>query len=422
MSDTTPPHGLGDVRSPGGRVAGLAATIVLVGTTASLVFHYVCGAYLGLKYPWDTFLFAPWARFSDLYQPLIHARTLGPSGSGVIDYSPFATMLLTPVSALPDRVAFALLVVSFLVALVCVLRLATAEAGDGLTRVRHGFILGALSYPVLLVVERGNLEMLVFAGVAAFLYMTVVRGSRWSWVPLSLAIALKVYPATLLVLLLAERRYREAAFAAAAAVGLNVVAVLVLGPVSGFGVAGVVSRFLRSFAVARASGTGITWGGAQHGHSLWGALGLGWGLVGNPQTPTTLATAYAVLAAVIFVAVSAYVLMVERVAWKRAALLVMCFLLLPYSSHDYTLIHVLPLLALLVLARERSRYDKLYACLLALLLVPLDYWFFQQFSWTGGNAVFRDVGVSVLLYPSLIVAFMAVVVYEGFRSRRGATA
>jgi alpha-1,2-mannosyltransferase len=80
-----------------------------------------------------------------------------------------------------------------------------------------------LSFPFLMVVDRGNAQgLLVFP---LFLFVNAWRERRWrpAAVALSVAVAFKLYPALLALALLAERRFRDAAIAVGAAAAVTIV-------------------------------------------------------------------------------------------------------------------------------------------------------------------------------------------------------
>ena len=92
-----------------------------------------------------------------------------------------------------------------------------------LTKIQCGFILVALSYPVLFAVDRGNLELLVFVCLGGFFYNLYVRGS-WRVAAIFLGAAIALETSTrrrFFVLLLAERRYRTAVLSVLVALGAN---------------------------------------------------------------------------------------------------------------------------------------------------------------------------------------------------------
>lgn len=122
------------------------------------------------------------------------------------------------------------------------------------------------------------------------------------------------------------------------------------------------------------------------------------------------ASAYNALALVLGLLLSAFVVWLEKEAWKRFAVLTFCMLLLPQLSADYTLIHVFLPLMLFLNARSASRLDLVYATLFGVLLIPLDY-----------VVLIQDVKSSVVLYPLAMVLMIGLIVGERLLALRGWT-
>jgi hypothetical protein len=150
--------------------------------------------------------------------------------------------------------------------------------------------------------------------------------------------------------------------------------------------------------------------GIQHSHTLWGLLrmpALLAGLNGRPWQPT----AYALVAVAIFGLLAVHVIFREQESWRKAALMVIAAILLPYVSADYTtpLIYF-PLVMFLNSARV-SRYDIIYTCLFGALLVPMDYRYFAELS-SG------DISISVVAYAVVLLALLILIVSDsGGRER-----
>lgn len=104
---------------------------------------------------------------------------------------------------------------------------------SGKFKVADAWVLAAyISIPVMACVERGQIDLLVLA----LLVMSYACGRRfWAGVPLGIAIAIKIFPAALLLWLLLERRFREAFTA------IGVTAAVVLLSVWRYGSAGYVA-------------------------------------------------------------------------------------------------------------------------------------------------------------------------------------
>jgi hypothetical protein len=379
----------------------LLVTVVLVGTVASVIFHYVQGYYLGHGYPRSTFLDLPSVHFSDwdnTYRYAQHFLHRQPGGRFV--YFPFAFLLACLSTLLPLRLGFVVLVGSFLVVLAWLCdRLALRAAGGKLQRLQWGFVLIVLSYPVLFVIDRGNYEMLVFIFIAAFVVLFERGRTGWAAAFLALAIAMKLYPATLLIVLLARRRYRACAGAALGALLLTGAGIVLLAAWSGYSLTQVVHICLSEKSLYQSQMV-TQLGGLGYGHSLWGAARLSMILSGI-ATAAWHSRLYDVVAALIFVAVSLQVLFREKVLWRQVLLLTIPGILLPFVSADYTLIQLYVPLLLFLAAPGAGRRGLVVAGLFGLLLVPADYYYFALID--------LQVSTSVFVYPLALLGMLYVV-------------
>ena len=213
MTELAPPAGLEESGAAARRgVVSLLTAFVFAGTFASVVWHYVNAEYWLKGYPSNTFLFRPVHRFSDFFTVYRTARHFGAAGQENLVYSPVLHLFSKVMTVLPDKIALGLVVTAFLAALAALVwHWLTFALGAPLLRLPHALVLTLFAYPVLWVVDRGNLEMVVFVLLAAFFYLYYAVHSRWAWLPLALAIAAKYYWATLLVLPLIICTFRNTA-------------------------------------------------------------------------------------------------------------------------------------------------------------------------------------------------------------------
>ncbi len=195
------------------RLLAVIAVAVLLGTALSAMFHYVRGVYLGEHYPANTFLYEPRLRFSDFFTVYRDVTRFHPGVSRTMAYSPFLHVVVSALTVLPARFAFALVVAAFLATLALVIWRAGAAIDEPVVRLQQVAMLGFLSYPVLFVLDRGNLDMVIFVFLAAFFYLYYERRSSWAWLPLAMALAGKYDWAVFVVLLLSDRSYRQALLA-----------------------------------------------------------------------------------------------------------------------------------------------------------------------------------------------------------------
>jgi hypothetical protein len=253
-----------------------------------------------------------------------------------------------------------------------------------------------LAYPVLFLLDRGNLEMLVFVFVAGFLYLYCARRSRWSWIPLALAIAAKYYWATLLVLLLLDKEYRQTLFAFLGAVAVSVAGMLFIVAVSGYSVAGFVHAWMTSLG-----GYG-DWRGSlfyvHHAHSLWGVV-----MLLNRATDYCLSRQPNLTGLFLVLMAALFLLIVARLRkggfelWEKVALLVLCAILMPFESADYTLTEWMLVFVVFAMSGATGWRAGAVTVLFAVTMIPFPYYYFP---FVGRP----DVGISTLIYPAALVA------------------
>ncbi len=383
----------------------LLVTIVLVGTLVSIVWHYVSGCYLGLGNPRSTFLFNPVDHFNDWNNLYIYAQEFMRGVAGPFGYFPFAILAAVTTTVLPITAGFVLMIVLFLSVLALMLRRWVFDSDEHpLTRAQGTVILVGLSYPILFVLDRGNVEMLIFTFIAGFFYFTYVRERPWmAALCLAAAIAFKLFPATLLLLLLAERRFKPLVLTVVIAVGLTAISVGLLAVVSPHSLADVWQMnaggkdFYQQTMV-------IGDGGVQHGHSLWGLLSL-LEMLRQSGVAGSQIMLYAVAAAAIFLLLAVHAVFRETERWKLVLLATVPALLLPYVSADYTLIQLYFPVVFFLNARRVSRWDVAYVALFGILLVPVDYYY-----------ILGDISISVIIYPASLVALVLLAILDAQRA------
>ena len=387
---------LRDAFNAGPRMA-TAAVLVTCGTWAAVVYHFVMAQYVGREYPWSTFLYNPSDHFADYYNVYEQARAFHPGESAVVVYSPLLHALMTVLTLIPPGVGLGLIVASFLAAMFGMLWFVAGRGvRDPVSRLQQVLVLTLFAYPVLFAIDRGNLEMVVFVLLAAFFYLYCCRHSRWAWVPLALAISAKYYWATLLVLPLLDKRYREALFAAIAAVFFGLASTVLVVAISGYTLGGFFSAMRHSLA-----GYG-EWRGSvfyvHHAHGLWGVVMLLNRAVNHLLTRQQyLDKWYLVLMAAVFVLVVVRLARGGFDAWEKAAVLVICAILMPYENADYTLVQWMLVFTLFAAADPPGWRGGVITILFAVTMVPFAYYYFP----IVGRP---DVGISTLVYPAALVA------------------
>lgn len=404
-----------------GRIS-LIMLIVIVGFVASVSYHYVLGTWHGLRYPYNTPLFRPEMHGTDYTDMIQLNRGLNPYlGPAASNHYPVTNMvfylfsqplgpghtMVMPVSVYSLLFALALACFGFAY-------LKADNRWEHLTRI---FVFTLMTYPVLFAIDRGNIETLVLILLLFFIYFFQRRRFVVSSVFLALAIAMKVHPLFLLVLLVPDKKYKEMGFTIALSVVLTIACLLCfrggflanlrfvltganLHSASAFGGSldvflgdtGIVQRGVALFTVIKVFLIETSTIAGVHMAKLFGWYGL------------------AAVAAAILVA--AYVIFIEHELWKKVALLVSAMLLLPQFSADYKMIHLLIPMFLFISATERTRADAVYALLFGLLLIPKDYYLLPRTMSDGGV---HDISIAVFLNPAMMLLMSSMMIASGLR-------
>jgi Glycosyltransferase family 87 len=388
--------------SPESRVEALAA-IVVIGFGIAVVFHYAAANYHGLSYPWTSFCYLPGDAFSDFYDSFHRAADRNPynteGGAEASCYPPFCFTVLYPLTLLPPFAAFAL-VTGVTVTFLLVFTWRMLPTCDTWTRVLAAFALSFLTYPVLMLLDRGNLDGLLFVLMGVFVWAYQKGHYRSGVVLLAVASALKIFPALFVLVYVADRRYRQAALMCVLTALLTVIGMVCLK--------GGVAQTLDNYRAAVAASTpevASTDRCLQFTSTLYGLIHALSDLR-DPEACQRLYAVYQYVCAGLLVVLAGYLVWVEKSFTRRVSLLTLTMLLLPAFNYDYRLIFLYIPLALF-LGKRPGRLDPLYLAFYALLLVPKAYFMIR--GW---------VSISVVVNPLLMVGLVGLNLYERFAAAR----
>jgi len=215
--------------------------------------------------------------------------------------------------------------------------------------------------------ERGNLILLAAAATAFFLanYRAQNRAVReLAFLALAFAAALKGYPALLGLLLLYERRYRDALATALYGVVLAFLPFLFLK--GGF------ANVIPWLADVRLNGIAYDHGVFQRfgPRFLLNALENKGAI--SPSLRDGIVQGLSVLTALLAL-LGVWTDRFQTTVWKRIGLLVCILVLLPSNSALYTGLYFLPVVVLFLDAEPRAPRDFLYLALFVCLLCPFQF-------------------------------------------------
>ncbi|HVS34640.1 MAG TPA: glycosyltransferase family 87 protein [Gemmataceae bacterium] len=404
--------GAGEPAQPNGakRRVTLFVRIVAAGMVLALAHSFVMTHFLQRGYPYNTFLVGVRNQFMDFFNVNYNSYDLNPYPR-LTPYPPFAMLLARgfacgfdyaagPLAARDSpagRLSYGILAGGF-----CVFLFALVWRG-----VRTGNrsldvkLLAALfvSYPILFVLDRGNYVMAAFVCLFGFIHFYDKR--RFLCVVcLALAISIKLYPAVFLLLLAADRRWRDAAWV----VGLTLVINVASFPFFRGGLIPNAEQFLRNVFLFAPAKTVFS--------PMWDAC---WSLsfcnlfrvpyvVFLHRAPDGLPYYYP---AIELAAIGALILALrrERTFWKRVLAATIAMICVPSFSQDYNLVYlIIPVLLYFRQSAEFRWQDYFYLASLGLLFTPKAYYVFEV---VDLNALTPQAFLNPLLLLGLFLALTA---------------
>lgn len=385
----------------------LLASIVLVGGLVSVAFHAIAQTYYGVSYPLNSFLMNHFIfrDFIDIYNSASDLNPYRWIDSGRL-YFPFAYLLVFPFTQLPLAAAIALALAISVGGLLWLntrfLSSKSAAGGDFLPV----FILTAMSYPLLFCLQRANFDGVIFLFVAIALLLYQRQRFMGSAFWLALATAMKGYPGIFCLLFLIDRRYREALWFGLVAFLLTLASLLCFDNSLLFNVGHWLGNLAYFNDYFQASDDAMRFSTSIFGvvkTSFYLLHDIAWHQHAAFEAKTFM-RGYGVFAGIGLLVMLAYVYCIETIFWRKLTILVCAILLLPPISYDYRLLFLyLPLYYFVndgcAFKREQ---DLKYGCLLALLLIPKNYYL-----------IYGDVSLSSLLNVVLLVLLATSIMVSG---------
>jgi len=381
--------------------------IVLVGFIAAVAAHYVLGQYVLRGYPFTTFLFSPQDigypgqpnivgvhHFGDFYEPWVTSQGPHPYVDFPLtfasSYFPVTHILLFPLAQLPLTVALVLYLVVFVALFGATIF--RHVAGSRLSRVQATIVLTVCSTPVLFLVDRANIEGVLFLLLAAMLLAYRRERIYVAAVLLAVPIAMKGSAGVFWLLFLMDGHIRAFLVSVATCAGMTLLSLLILPGAIADNVSG-----LRTALDVITSAAGEGTFGLRHSAGLKAAINV---LSHVDEHFNFFVVNYRFVGLALLLAVAAALLALRPILWQRVALVSAAMILVPSLSYEYRMIHLyLPLLLFLV--AERRRGDALFVVLFGLLLVP-----------KGLPVLFADVNLGTVVNPLLLLILMAAIVVD----------
>jgi hypothetical protein len=392
------------------------STILLVGFLAALAQHYWLAQYEGLGYPNSTYLFRPGDEFGvtskvtrlhafgDLLAPYLHAQERDPYFTTLkgnlnfpfdfpSNYPPFATILMWPLTALP----YTWVTWLFLTLSTAAFLQFGGAAFPGDTRastMRNAVTFTLLTYPVQLVLDRGNLEVVSFFLTSLFISEHQRGRTGRAILFLGSAIALKIFPIVFLAVYLRPLRLKQITQTLAIAVSLTVLSFMLLKrPIVENAIR--FAEVLTSYSANQVS-EGIL--GARLNPSMSAMLDVVAALTSGELSHLAFTLSKLPLALGIGATFLWTCVRKPLPLWSVLVLSTAAMTLLPRTAADYRLIYWLIPLAAFVRDAGSTRAHRAMGVLFAILLMP------------KGMVLAGEVRLGTVLNPSIMLFITSLVV------------
>ena len=402
----------------------LLSTIIVIGFAIASFYHYIMGAYLGNQFPLNTFLFGPNDKFNDFWNMVRFIRELNPYRSDIYIfgiYYPLGELFFFPFTLFKSRDLALLVFLSIF--LVCWLFFITKNFSqtNRLDNFRDIFVISFMSYPFLFTIDRANAELYTFLFLCGFAYFYNSFNhykSLFALICLSLAIAMKPFPAIFLVLLASEKKWKNILYVIIFAALITIFSLLCFQGSILENIQGLrrnQAMFVQDYVIGS--------GGWPYGVSLFGLIKViaafvlkiskDIGIISSSDIVRTffdwvslLLRPYSVLSLIIVGLVSLYILTKEKIFWKKLALLVFVMNVIPPTSGDYRLLNLFIPSAFFINESKSSKFDLAYLLLFGLLLIPKNYFIIPAMTDMG-------LSIGVIINPLLMLIFGFLIIKEG---------
>lgn len=395
----------------------LLSTIVFVGFVVAVIYHYILGGYMGLGFPDKSFLFYSPTVGEDFIGMLYVIRDLNPYDhmDSWINYFPLAYLTIYPLTFIKNAMASYLMCLFLFLSFFGGMNFKWLSC-ENLTKIenfRNIFIFTLMSYPFLMVVDRGNFDMFLFILFTAFIYS--LKSEKYLLAAILIAIenACKPFSILFLFLFLFKKKYKEFF------ISLILTAFLVLG---GFLVTkghffDQINTFLLNLIDFKKH---YILSNYDNNYGMFGSSSLFMALkllltriTHTPIIPLALlAEAYKYLNLFISV-VLLFFTFKEKIFWKQISLLTLQMLLLPYLTNDYKFIFLFAPIWLFLNSETKSKYDLIYTIFFGLLLIPKSMLIIMPVS-----GIEYYYSLSLIINPIIMISLLGLMIFEQIKNKK----
>jgi hypothetical protein len=395
----------------------LISTILLIGFCIGIFYHFVInGIYKKQGLNPDTFLCCSTINFSDMPDIIWNAKGLMPYTTAdlhtISAYFPLTYILIYPLQIFNDKTLIGVCM-TFIVIMMIIINyyfLYSKAYSKGINSkidiIKNVFIFSFLSYPFLFLIDRLNIEFIIFLFCVLFLISYLKGKDNFAIIFLSIPISMKLYPAVLLFLFLKDKKYQIFIKACFIVLALTLLSLLLM---KGELIESI-NGFMRHFGFSKqVFGTNSWWAGVSKSTTLFGLIKIGFLQFELTHLIDVKKVLYCFYALIFICGILIFIFLMkyETELWKIVFILIALTVLFNYTSFVYRLISMLLPIWLFINKEEKSKYDYIYASLFGVMMIPLYY---------SIKVRSVDFDFSAILIPILLIIFIALIVKERFNT------
>jgi vacuolar-type H+-ATPase subunit I/STV1 len=268
--------------------------------------------------------------------------------------------------------------------------------------------------------------MYVFIFISLFVYLYKKGSVNLSLIPLALAIAMKFVPAVFLLLLIADKRYKEVVYVLLLA---SVITILSFSMFQGsiidnlHGMADRMNSFKQIYII---NNEGLAYNPSIYGAIKYSAVRIFPDtFINNPKNVSMLYTIYSVFAGLLMLVICFITVFIEKSFWKRTMLAVIAFIALPAVTGDYRLLFFFIPLYLFIIEEKKDKRDLVYSIVFSFFLIPKTYFFVQRplmmyfyHPYCFPDHYASNISISIFLNPLVMIFCVFLIVSDGIVSRK----
>lgn len=378
----------------------------------AVIYHMVLELAFGLGWPFNTFLFKPEDRFMDFFNTISHGHAVWSGAYNIgSTYYPFTpgyvwmTAVYGYMNSLLGLFLFSATIVLYLGYYLykTIFLLSTPKQAILFT-----VIMALTSYPLLVILDRGNQEGLQFILLSMFVFSFVNKSLPWSIFWLVLAFCMKPFAIVFLALFLERDKIKCIGYFVLGVMLVTLVTFSLLPHGFEHNFRSMIIGFQNYDMVYVLNGRGM-----QFNHTMYTIVWFANKATGFLD-PVQMKNLYLIVMASLFLGLAYYINKLELILWRKIFVLYLAMIGLPFISADYTLIHLYIPAGLMFLSFQQDTNDEsrgyytVLTILLGFLLIPMQY--------LSGFII--PIGISVIVYPVLIYTLLFTLVRFGLYERR----